>query len=207
MHSYSHLYLPKTRLHVSISRALPLALASWRIFPHYCLRLVAYSVLTESISEVTSFRPLVCHALRAKLSTGFSGGEPWSPFESPGPYPVPFWASLLAYVDLFPLTAVSFVRLPAHRHLLAGVAWLGSRLTRFSSRFPRLRTSRTQGDDAVPCSQGVGDCTQRRVTSCQSSWSALQPLCRTSPDCKPVSSERIAPKVVDWLMKKSDVSS
>lgn len=167
MHSYLNLYLPITRLHVSISRTLLLALASWRISPCCRLRLVTCSVMIESESTVTSFRLLVCHALRAKLSTGFYGGEPWSPFISPGPYPVPFWASLLACVDLFPLTAVSFVCIPAHRHLLAGVAWSGSRLTRFSSRFPRLITSRTQGDDAVPCSQRVGDCTQHRVVSCQ----------------------------------------
>ena len=106
MHSYSHLYLPQTRLHVSISRALPLALAFWRIFPHCRLRLVTCSVITESNSRVTSFRLCVCHACRAKLSAGFRGGEPWSPFESPGPYPFPFWASPLAHVGLFPLTTV-----------------------------------------------------------------------------------------------------
>jgi hypothetical protein len=54
----------------------------------------------------------------------------------PGPYPVPFWSSLLVHVDLFPLTMVVPVRIPTHRHLLAGVAQLDSELARFSSRFP-----------------------------------------------------------------------
>ena len=154
-------------------------------------------MMIESDNGVTSFRLLVCHALRAKPSTGFCGGKPWSPFASPGPYPVPFWASLLACVDLFPLTVVAFVCIPAHRHLLAGVAWSGSRLTRFSSRFPRLITSRTQGDDAFLCSQEVGDCAQHRVVSCQSASQPFPSLCCSSPDCKPVSSKRIAPNVVD----------
>ena len=61
----------------------------------------------------------------------------------------------------------TLVRVPTHRHLLAGVTKLDSGLTRFSSRFPRLMTSLTQGDDAVPGSRRVGDCTQRRLTSYQ----------------------------------------
>lgn len=113
---------------------------------------------SESAGRVTSFRLSVFRAFRAKLSTGFCGSEPWSPFETPGPYPVPFWASPLSHLGLFPLTMVSFVRVPTHGHLLAGVARLGSELTRFSSRFPRLITSRPQGDDAFPCSQRVRDC-------------------------------------------------
>ena len=79
------------------------------------------------------------------------------------------WASLLTHVGLFPLTMVKFVCVPTHRHLLAGVARLGSELTRFSSRFPRLITILTQGDDAFPRSLGVGDYTQRRIVSCQGS--------------------------------------
>jgi hypothetical protein len=113
---------------------------------------------SESAGRVTSFRLSVFRTFRAKLSTGFCGSEPWSPFETPGPYPIPFWASLLSHVGLFPLTMVSFVRVPTHGHLLAGVARLGSELTRFSSCFPRLITSRPQGDDAFPCSQRVRDC-------------------------------------------------
>lgn len=108
---------------------------------------------SESAKRITSFRLAVYRAVRVKLSTGFYGSERWSPFETPGPYPVPFWASLLSHVGLFPLTMVPFVRIPIHRHLLAGVARLGSGLTRFSSRFPRLITSRAQGDDAFSCSQ------------------------------------------------------
>lgn len=62
---------------------------------------------------------------------------------------------------------VEFVCVPTHRHLLAGLARLDSELTRFSSRFPRLVTSRPQGDDAFPCSLRVGDCTQHQTVSCQ----------------------------------------
>jgi hypothetical protein len=86
----------------------------------------------------------------------------------PGPYPVPFWSSLLAYVGLFKITMVTPVRVPTRRYWLAGLAQLGSELTRFSSRFPRLITSRTQGDDAFPRSLGDEDFTHRRTISCQS---------------------------------------
>jgi hypothetical protein len=64
---------------------------------------------------------------------------------------------------------VQFVRVPTHRYLLAGVAQLDSELTRFSSRFPRLMTSRPQRDDTFPRSLGVGDFTQHRTVSCQGS--------------------------------------
>jgi hypothetical protein len=86
----------------------------------------------------------------------------------PSPYPVPFWASPLVHVGLLGITMVqTLVRVPTHRHLLAGVTLLNSELTRFSSRFPRLITIRTQGDDAVPGSRRVGDCTQQQLTSYQ----------------------------------------
>ena len=86
----------------------------------------------------------------------------------PSPYPIPFWASLLVHVGLLGITMVqTLVRMPTHRHLLAGVTQLDSELTRFSSRFPRLITIRTQGNDAVPGSRGVGDCTQHQLTSYQ----------------------------------------
>jgi hypothetical protein len=86
----------------------------------------------------------------------------------PSPYPVPFWASLLVHVGLLGMTMVqTLVRMPTHRHLLAGVTQLDSGLTRFSSRFPRLITIRTQGDDAVPGSHRVGDCTQLQLISYQ----------------------------------------
>jgi hypothetical protein len=90
----------------------------------------------ESAGRVTSFRLTVWRVLRVKLSTGVRGGEPWSLQKMPGPYPVPFWASLLAHVGLLALTMVqTLVRVTTHRHLLAGVAQLDSGLTHFSSRF------------------------------------------------------------------------
>lgn len=125
--------------------------------------------LPESAGQVTSFRPFVCCIRRVKLSTGFRGGEPWSPSQTPSPYPVPFWSSLLIRVGLFPITMVQFVRVPTRRYLLASVAQSDSKLTCFSSRFPRLMTSRPQRDDAFPRSQGVGDFTQHRTVSCQGS--------------------------------------
>jgi hypothetical protein len=66
---------------------------------------------------------------------GLVGVNSWSARHLPGPYPVPFWASLLVHVGLFPLTVVQSVRVPTHRHLLTGVARLDSELTCFSSRF------------------------------------------------------------------------
>jgi len=74
----------------------------------------------------------------------------------PSPYPIPFWSSLLVHVGLFQFTMVAPVCIPTHRYLLAGVAQLDSQLTRFSSRFPRLMTSHTQGDDAFPVHAGLG---------------------------------------------------
>jgi hypothetical protein len=131
----------------------------------------------ESAGTVPPFRLSVCRAFRVRLSTGFSGGEPWSRLQVPGPYPVPFWSSLLVHVGLLTFTMVQpSVRVPTHGYLLAGVVLLDSALTRFSSRFTVLMTSRHRGDDAVPCSREVGDCTQRRTISCQGSWP-----CRSSP--------------------------
>ena len=95
-------------------------------------------------------------------------GEPWSLNFMPSLYPLPFWSSLLIRVGLFALTMVlTSVRIPTHRHLLAGVAQSDSELTRFLSRFTVLIASRHSGDNAVPSSRGVGDCTQRRIISCQ----------------------------------------
>ena len=131
----------------------------------------------ESTGTVPPFRLSVCRVFRVRLSTGFSGGEPWSRLQVPGPYPVPFWSSLLVHVGLLTFTMVQpSVRVPTHGYLLAGVVLLDSALTRFSSRFTVLMTSRHRGDDAVPCSRGVGDCTQRRTISCQGLWP-----CRSSP--------------------------
>jgi hypothetical protein len=130
---------------------------------------------TESSWRVISFRLSVWRARRVRLSTGFSGGEPWSVDKLPGPYPVQFWSSPV-HVGLLHITMVqSSVCVPTHRHLLADVARLDSGLIRFSSRFTALRTSRYRGDDAVPCSREVGDCAQRRTISCQGSHLAAHP--------------------------------
>ena len=74
------------------------------------------------------------------------------------------------------------VRVPTLRHRLAGVAQLDSELTRFSSRFPRLMTSRPQGDDAFPSSLGGGDFTHHRTVSCQGSGQPIPLPCCSSPD-------------------------
>jgi len=74
------------------------------------------------------------------------------------------------------------VRVPTHRPRLAGVAQLDSELTRFSSRFPRLMTSRPQGDDAFPSSLGGGDFTHHRTVSCQGSGQPIPLPCCSSPD-------------------------
>lgn len=143
----------------------------------------------ENTRRVTSFQLSVWRTVRARLSTGFNGGEPWSQFKVPGPYPVPFWSSPI-HLGLLEITMVqASVRMPTHRYLLAGVAWVDSRLTRFSSRFTVLRTSRHNGDEAVPCSPGGGDYTHRRTISCQGSHLAAHP-----PPGWAVSSERIALK-------------
>ena len=146
MDFYLCLYLPFVCLHVSISRALPLALASWRILPTCCLRLVTYSFM-ESLKWVTSFRRFVWRTLRVRLSTGFSEGESLVTGLYAKPLSFTFWSSLIR-VGLFLFTMVTPVCLPTHRYLLAGVEQSDFALTRFSSRFPRLITSRTQGDDA-----------------------------------------------------------
>ena len=151
MHPYSFPYLPSYRPRVSISETLLSALAFRGISPVHCLRLVTfsatYSLGAESAGRVTSFRRFVWCTLRVRLSTGFSEGESLVTGLYAKPLSFTFWSSLIR-VGLSFLTMVTPVCLPTHRYLLAGVEQSDFALTCFSSRFPRLITSRTQGDDA-----------------------------------------------------------
>jgi len=86
MHAYSLPSRPHHRSHVSISWALPQALAFWEIPPHdqhAADHLLAETSVHESRSEVTPFLlGVVCHR-RAVLSAGstlgaYHGrGSPW----------------------------------------------------------------------------------------------------------------------------------
>ena len=60
-----HPDLPIDRPHVSLSLALPRALASWGIPPTCGLRLAAYSSCLESRRWVTPFRVSICRGFRA----------------------------------------------------------------------------------------------------------------------------------------------
>lgn len=83
---------------------------------------------------VTSFQLSVWRALRARLSTGFSGCEPLVTPQDARPLSFTVWSSLV-HVGLFKLTMVASVRLPTHRHLLAGMTRVNFERTRISSRF------------------------------------------------------------------------
>ena len=108
---------------------------------------VAWGSGSESAGWVTSFRRFVWRILRVRLSTGFSEGESLVTSLYAKPLSFTFWSSLIR-VGLSFLTVVTPVCLPTHRYLLAGVEQSDFALTCFSSRFPRLITSHTQGDDA-----------------------------------------------------------
>ena len=85
----------------------------------------------------------------------------------PGPYPLPFWSSLV-HVGLSQITTVlAPVRIPTHRYLLAGVTAVGLRADPLSVPLHGLKTSRYRGDDAFPFSPGIGDCIQYQVVSYQ----------------------------------------
>src|SRR5690349_17090019 len=79
----SYLYWSRTpsgdRPHVSVSRALPRALASWGILRRAACggHLLRGSTTSESTPAVTSFLLTVSWSRRATLSTGFRGGEHW----------------------------------------------------------------------------------------------------------------------------------
>jgi hypothetical protein len=121
----SRQHIPGITLGLSFSRNLSLPLhAAGYLLSH--LRAQG-GLLRSDCSFVMSVWP--------DYPPGLVGVNSWTARHLPGPYPVPFWASLLVHVGLFPLTIVQSVRVPTHRHLLAGVARLDSELTRFSSRF------------------------------------------------------------------------
>ena len=65
-----HPDLPIDRPHVSVSLALPRALASWGILPACSLRLAACSDNSESHRGVTPFRVSICRGFRSVLYAG-----------------------------------------------------------------------------------------------------------------------------------------
>ena len=133
-------------------------------------------------------------SLGSSSPPGLMRVNPWSALHMPGLYPVPFWASLLVHVGLFPFTMVMLVCNPTHRYLLADVARVDSELTCFSSRFPRLMTSRSQGDNAFSLfTKGWG---LHPTSNSQLSRGllAVRSPCCSLPGLQPVSSKRIARK-------------
>jgi hypothetical protein len=141
--------------------------------------------------------------LNAYLGSSFPPGltrvNSWSALHMPGLYPVPFWASLLVHLGLFRFTMVMLVRVPTHRCSLAGVAQVDSELTCFSSRFPRLMTSRPQGDDAFPSFTKGWGLHPTSNSQLSRGWLAIQSPCCSSPGLQPVSSKRIARKEIGPL--------
>ena len=75
------------RPHVSVSWALPQALASWGILRRAACggHLLRGSTTSESTPAVTSFLLTVSWSRRATLSTGFRGSEHWSLYATPAP--------------------------------------------------------------------------------------------------------------------------
>src|SRR5215212_270743 len=75
------------RPHVSLSRALPQAFASWGILRRVACggHLLRRSTTPESTPAVPSFLLTVSWSRRAALSTGFGGGEHWSLYATPAP--------------------------------------------------------------------------------------------------------------------------
>jgi hypothetical protein len=79
------------RPHVSLSWALPQALASWGSLCRVACggHLLRRSTTPESTPAVTSFLLTVSWSRRATLSTGFRGGEHWSACATPAPIAFP----------------------------------------------------------------------------------------------------------------------
>ena len=75
------------RPHVSLSRTLPRAFASWGILRRVACggHLLRRSTTPESTPAVTSFLLTVSWSGRATLSTGFRGSEYWSLCATPAP--------------------------------------------------------------------------------------------------------------------------
>lgn len=139
--------------------AFPEALAFWTILPACILRLTACSLLRNADGLSRSEFPF-CAEFRTPLSAGLLYGCTLAlvlnlPISQLAPssgclFTVPFWAKPIICVGLSTLTTVqAWIRLPIH----AQRCWAGFpsrfRVTAFSSRFTRLRVSRTGGEDAV----------------------------------------------------------
>jgi hypothetical protein len=105
--SDSPLYLSGHRAAVSISWALPQALASAAILVPSSIRLAPpqeSDQLPRGPLGVTPFPISIARTVRATLSTGFHDRAPWSAFRLPGSYPVPFWLQRVSLLRWFAFT-------------------------------------------------------------------------------------------------------
>jgi hypothetical protein len=110
--SDSPLYLSGHRAAVSISWALPQALASAAILVPSGIRL-APSQESDQLPRgplgVTPFPISMVRTFRATLSTGFRDRAPWSAFRLPGSYPLSFWLQRVSLLRWFAFTMAQHV--------------------------------------------------------------------------------------------------
>ena len=151
--SDSPLYLSGHRPDVSLSRALPLALASSGILLSNSLWL-AHTPRGDLLAErrwrlLRSQFPWLASVGRC-YPPGFSAVQTGQCVRLPAPYPVPFWLQRLSLLRWVPLTMAWHTFAGAtHRCLLDGIP--RSRLpgSAVYPRFKPLRTSRRPGGYAV----------------------------------------------------------
>jgi hypothetical protein len=140
--------------------AFPEALAFWTIPPVCILRLTTCSLLRDA-DRLSRSEFSFCAEFRIPLSAGLLYGCILARALQPASFttrhlqtvvfsPCPFWAKPIICVGLSTLTTVqAWIRLP----ILVQRCWAGFpsrfRVTAVSSRFIRLRVSRTDGEDAV----------------------------------------------------------
>lgn len=150
---------PEYPPHVSISLALPRALASWGILPAAVSGLVAYSVLTENLQRVTPFPHSMGCDRRLLLYAGIHSSGCYVSLDHVAWIHIHFGAGLTNQRWPVLLDDASTIAslVVSHSHRLDGITASGSQCSAFSSRFCPLRTSRGAGDDAVTrTTAGVG---------------------------------------------------
>jgi hypothetical protein len=160
--SDSPLYLSRYRPDVSISWALPQALASSGILLPSRMRLAPTLQGDQPHREllgVTPFLISIARTLRVTLSTGFGDSAGWSVRWLPASYPLPFWLQRLSLFRWFTFTMARHVFAHAtHRFLLDRVSGLRLPDTAVYPRFRPLRASRKPGGYAftsAPEGQGL----------------------------------------------------
>ena len=106
--SDSWLYLAEYRPDISLSRALPQALASSGILLYSSIRLApipSRDLLRRGLLEITPFPVSMAHILRAVLPTEFIGSADWRPVSrDAGPLSCALWLQRVSLLRWFAFT-------------------------------------------------------------------------------------------------------